>query len=65
MEIFKENANANFFLDEMPFDDVDPDLNHNNHTSLLDLDKIVGIKKCLWAACRNQSKPIKKQPGFV
>ncbi len=49
----------------MPFDDFDPDLKHNSNNSLVQIAKIIENEKCLWAACRNQSKPIKKVSGIL
>jgi len=63
-EIFNENEDANYFLDEMPFDDFNPDLKRNNCISLVDLTQRVRKEKCLWAACRIQSNPIQKVSGI-
>jgi len=52
-EIFKTNPGANFFLDEMPFDDFKPD--NNGALSIVSLANMVEQDKFLWAACRNQS----------
>jgi hypothetical protein len=48
----------------MPFDDFNPYIKHSNNASLIELAKIIGEEKCLWAACRNQSEPIEKVPGI-
>jgi len=52
-EIIKTNPGANFFLDEMPFDDFKP--NNNGDLSIVSLTNIVGQDKFIWAACRIQS----------
>ncbi len=55
-EIFKTNPDANFFLDEMPYDDFKPD--SNGTSSIVSLANILRHDKFLWAACRNQSTAV-------
>ncbi len=51
-QIIKRHSEDNFFLDEVPFDDL--------NDTLLDLAVCVRLEKYLWIACRNHTTPIPK-----